>query len=179
MKSDQNPDKQKKLHTDEDDNQVDDFLKEAKRKKIYEIYVQNNKELNERIVFELIDLELKDKENIGQLLTQDYLTGKIDRNSCLVKLEKNGFTLWWGSESLWYLIRIEKYTVTHDTPNLLTVIAECQMEFVSTRIIIHHQKLRTQHSKISLSIDEKLEVKEFEFEWIEKNTIGQNSISDQ
>ncbi len=140
------------------------FISE-KRKKLSALFVQNGNRFDDRTVFDFIDLELKNRESIGQLLTQDYLGGKIDRETCIARLQENGFDKWWGRESLWYLIRVEKYSVTETVQDISNLIAECTMEYVSNRVIMQHKKQRTRKATIAFSYDGNFDVSEFCFQW--------------
>jgi hypothetical protein len=142
------------------------FSKNTKRKKILSLFLENQKQFNAGIVFELIDLELKNKENKGQLITKDYLEGKLDRQSCLERLKEQGYSIWWSSEILWYIIRIELFTHTPHSPSLSVLSADCLLELVSGNYLAKNSKPKHQQAKITLLIDEELDVKEFSFEWI-------------
>jgi hypothetical protein len=151
-------------------NETDTFFnKENKKNKIYDLYLQNNKQYNNRIVFELIDLELKSKENTGQQLTQEYLSGKLEREICLSNLHEQGFNKWWGNESLWYVIHIEKYSITQNSPITWKLIADCIMEYVNNKVIFQHQKQKTKKSKISLEFNVSFSVSKFHFSWDEQH----------
>jgi hypothetical protein len=141
------------------------FSKDIKRKKIFSLFLENNRQFNKRIVFELIDLELKNKENNGQLITKDYLEGKLERESCIERLKEHGYNLWWSSEILWYIIQIESYSCSPHSSSLSVLSADCILELVNGNL----QKSGTpkhQQAKIMILIDEKLDAKEFSFEWI-------------
>jgi hypothetical protein len=144
------------------------FNKENKKNKIIDLYLQNNKQYNDRIVFELIDLELKSRENTGQQLTQEYLSGKLEREICLSHLHQQGFNKWWGNGSLWYVIHIEKYSITQDSMGTWKLIADCTMEYVNEKVIFQHKKQKTRKSKISLEFNESFSVSEFHFSWDEQ-----------
>jgi hypothetical protein len=144
------------------------FPKIARQKKIYESIQKNDQKFNDRIVFELIDLELKSRENSGQLIIKDYLTGKINRGECLVKLENYGYNTWWESESLWYIIKINKYSISKNPEDFNLIISECLMEYLSNNNLYNRNKIQSKDAEVTLLFNDNLEVKEFSFTWIRK-----------
>jgi hypothetical protein len=142
------------------------FPKDARRQKILTSFNANNRELNDRIVFELADIELKSREDTGQSITESYLRGNLDREVCIARLKEQGYNLWWGSEALWYIIKVEKYSLTRQTPESSLLVADCIMEYVGGRSPLNKMLAKNQRSKISIIFDEDLVSKEFLFEWL-------------
>jgi hypothetical protein len=90
---------------------------------------------------------------------------------CLSKLKSCGYNVWWSSETLWFIIKIEQYSVSQQPESLSSLSAECMMERACGSSIDKNARPKNQKSLVSLLLDEELNVKDFSFEWLSRPKI--------
>lgn len=138
---------------------------EKRKEKILASIRNNNGSLDQKTVFDFVDMELKQRENSGQTYIDLYLKGKEERDHCLAELERFGYKTWWESESLWYVIAVDRFSVSHVLPEESVLEASCVMEYVNCTIAAGRETVKRKRATVTINYDDELSVHAFSFVW--------------
>ena len=142
-----------------------EYSKIEKRRKLYQEFLKNNKSFNSEILMNLIDLELKNRQNAGHDINLDYMKNKIPKDYANKKTKELGYGLWWGGESEWYIVAVKDFTINSKEKGSINIKAACIMEYISSHVVYGRDKPMQKEAFITMKMSDKFVTEEFVFSW--------------
>ncbi|MFX1451260.1 MAG: hypothetical protein ACFFCM_10485 [Promethearchaeota archaeon] len=121
---------------------------------------------SDKIIKNLIREELQKNEDEGMDLYQELFNRKITEEEFNNKIKLiKGYNIWWGVESSWSLKKVKIKSIKEFEKELYEIITDCNMERYSSHTFDSNTPPFESIAKITLKVNDALEVKEFDFRW--------------
>ena len=125
-----------------------------------------NGRFDKKDIFRVIKKELDRPERESNDLYNAFLNNEMTQEELDIAMKGlDGFGIWWGAEASCGLAEIEIKSEEEVEKGLFEIKVSAELHRASARVVTEDTPPDVHHAVITIRIDEKLMLKDFDFKW--------------